>query len=957
MTKPKRIAYSFLIADLIHYGHLSMLETARKNADYHICGVISDAVVEKWISPKICTYEERKGVIESIRYVDEVICQDSMDPTENLKEIHKKYPDATIVLVRNHHLWESTLGGSYIQQINGEIVSHDFYPGLSRENISRAFFNSFVEKQNLSGAVFNDVKLGDIKYFQENFSTKANTLRRLKSFLKHAVIEQEFIFTVDQWKREESGVIAAIMSLFGQGKLVIRSSSLNEDSLMYSNAGYYKSVLHVKPSPSDIRNAVEEVIKSYLVKGEGCGQDQVLVQRQTQNVVLSGVIFTRNISTNTPYYLINFDDDTANTDSVTGGVAGNKIEILRETRIEDIPAKWRGVLRAVREVEEYFKGVALDIEFAVKGDGTVVIFQVRPLAANSKFFSIDDDLVLDRVKSYVGKYQKLDNIAVLGRLPYLSDMAFWNPAELIGDRPNNLDCSLFSHLIMKSCWNAALRPLGYSKVDGSLQVLIGNKPYIDVPRSFLSLLPEGQPAVLKRKLLGFYSTKLRHRPELHDKIEFEIVHNCYRFDFHKSADELLENGFTKNEVRVLAGSLIHLTNNILSNFKKAIKEDNGCILTLESAYRAIERKKARGTLTENLDIIHELVENCMEYGIMPFVRAARFAFIGNAMLRSLLDIGVISREEFDGFLGSIHTVASGLDDDFNKLKSGRVSTKTFLRKYGHLRPGTYDITNMPYRKNPAYISIGRVTGNKAVKEARRKGISANDLDGMAGKISIECKKTGIKTDGRRLLDFIRTATELREYYKFVYTRNISLALEILAEAGEKIGFSREELANLDYYSVVNYRKTCSDDEIAGIWRNLIKSAKEEKRVNQMVSLPPVIFSDKDFVTVPSYSASPNFVTDSTVDGELVFLDGRAGDVDITDKAVVIEKADPGYDWIFTKRIKALLTKYGGAASHMTIRCSEFGIPAAIGCGDLLFSRITKSSRVILDCRKKTVSLL
>ena len=54
---------------------------------------------------------------------------------------------------------------------------------------------------------------------------------------------------------------------------------------------------------------------------------------------------------------------------------------------------------------------------------------------------------------------------------------------------------------------------------------------------------------------------------------------------------------------------------------------------------------------------------------------------------------------------------------------------------------------------------------------------------------------------------------------------------------------------------------------------------------------------------------------------------------IDKKIVLIENADPGFDWIFNKKIIALITKYGGANSHMAIRCNELKIPAAIGCGE------------------------
>ena len=64
---------------------------------------------------------------------------------------------------------------------------------------------------------------------------------------------------------------------------------------------------------------------------------------------------------------------------------------------------------------------------------------------------------------------------------------------------------------------------------------------------------------------------------------------------------------------------------------------------------------------------------------------------------------------------------------------------------------------------------------------------------------------------------------------------------------------------------------------------------------------------------------------------------------------MIENADPGFDWIFTYKIKGLITKFGGINSHMAIRCRELKIPAAIGCGEKLFSDLLKEKKIILDC--------
>jgi len=71
--------------------------------------------------------------------------------------------------------------------------------------------------------------------------------------------------------------------------------------------------------------------------------------------------------------------------------------------------------------------------------------------------------------------------------------------------------------------------------------------------------------------------------------------------------------------------------------------------------------------------------------------------------------------------------------------------------------------------------------------------------------------------------------------------------------------------------------------------------------------------------------------------------------DLKNKIVLLENGDPGFDWIFTRNIAGLITKYGGVASHMSIRCAEFGIPAAIGCGTL-FDSLLSASQIQLDCK-------
>ena len=71
----------------------------------------------------------------------------------------------------------------------------------------------------------------------------------------------------------------------------------------------------------------------------------------------------------------------------------------------------------------------------------------------------------------------------------LSDMAFWNPSEIIGTSPRNLDYSLYREIITSRAWNQGLVPMGYKKLEKELMYKIGVKPYISIQYSFYSLIP------------------------------------------------------------------------------------------------------------------------------------------------------------------------------------------------------------------------------------------------------------------------------------------------------------------------------------------------------------------------------------------------------------------------------------------------------------------------------------
>ena len=958
--KIRKVVYSPIVADMFHYGHLQSLKFANSQGDFHICGVLTDKASQYYKKKLISNFEERKAVISSLNFIDRVVTQEHEDPTGNLRKIHEEFRDAQIILVHGDD-WRTIPGTRYINEIGGKVVIHPYYTNLSDIRIIRNFLERYKGKFKDAVEFLKYFDLKDFTYYNPRkiketvFSSKADTLSYLKPLLKKSKIEEIFVFTVIDWKEEKNDLIGQIRKLFSPSRIVVRSSSLSEDSSESSMAGYFHSELNVdSKSRGAIENAVEKIINSYNEKKSDFMINQILVQPHTEAVVLSGVAFTRTIEKNSPYYVISYDDTTGSTDRVTKGIEGKTVKISRFCQPENYPKNIRRLMSSIKEVESLIPGIGLDIEFAVNKKDEVTIFQVRPLSLAKEANEELDYKVKRRISELKKKFRLLSRRVnhLAGNLNCFGDMPDWNPAEIIGDNPNYLDFSLYDFAITNSAWHQARSSQGYTNVNpAQLVVLFGNKPYIDVRNTFNSFLPNDLPKRLKEKLVNFYIGKLNRNPELQDKVEFEILYTCYDLGFDKRARELSKAGFTNQEIRQLKESVLRLTNNLISNSKETIRKDMNSVFLMGKTRKLVARnaKNASNNANELLRNAKMLLQDCRQNGTVQFSRLARLAFVGNIILKSMVKEGTISGQFYDSFMSSITTVAKQLSTDFDRLMEGAVSKKEFLRLYGHLRPGTYDITSMRYDKNPHLFRWSR-----AKKVSHDKKSAFRIPEELHRIITKELKNHGISADSGELFEFVRSAIESRELSKFEFTKSLSEAIELIAKAGKSLGFTREGMPQLDY-GILFSNLNLSRGELTAKWENAIKRRKQEKELNDCLMLPPIIFSEKDFECVSYYAPRPNFITQKRVDAHLANL--SQGDkkeaIDIQGKIVMIENGDPGYDWIFTKNPSGLITKYGGVASHMSIRSAEFGLPAAIGCGDI-FERLKLCDSAILDCGLKRI---
>jgi len=781
-------------------------------------------------------------------------------------------------------------------------------------------------------------------------STKADTLKSLKPILNKAKIEAIFSFTVSDWKINKEEILKEIQDKFSD-KIVVRSSSINEDTMENSMAGYFESVLNIdSQNSSEVIKAINQVLDSYTQKKSSSAFNQVLIQSHSKNIIMSGVVFTRSIETNSPYYIINYDNTSSLTDTVTGGISNKSVKVYKKVKLHKKNRIYR-LIESVKEIEKLFPSISLDIEFGINNKEEVIIFQVRPITNNKN--RTDDKEMNNRINYLIDQFnilsKPLDNLS--GDYTIFADMPDWNPAEIIGDNPGYLDYSLYDYIITNEIWHKARTSQGYYNIKtGKLVYLFGNKPYVDVRKTFNSFIPSSISKNLHKKLISFYMDKLKRYPELQDKVEFEVLFTCYDFSFDQRSEELREKGFNEYEIKELRDSLVDLTNNLILNSKLSIEEDMNSLKILAKNRKAMKIDYENDLIFESLKKSRFLLDDCREKGTLQFSRLARLGFIGNILLKSLVKKGIIPNELLESFFLSINTVATEFTKDFDNLLIKKKDYESFIKKYSHLRPGTYDITSIRYGSNPHLLkSIKSPLSLSKINKSFRLSSELSE------RINTELKREGLMFSATDLFEFARKAAEARELSKFEFTKNLSDAIELIAIAGNEMGFSRKEISFLGIKDLFQQFET--KKELINYLKKQIIIRKNKTEINNKLFLPPIIFSQDSFKIVRDYSPKPNFITHKKTIAKTLKLEKNSqNSIHLNGKIILIENGDPGFDWIFTKGIGGLITKYGGVASHMSIRCAEFGIPAAIGCGSL-YDKIMDKQKIILDCANKKINLM
>ena len=769
------------------------------------------------------------------------------------------------------------------------------------------------------------------------FKTKAQNLNNLR--IKNGSIPKIYFFKVTDFNKNKNFYLNKIQNKFNS-EIAIRSSSSSEDSANNSNAGMFESFLKVNiKNRKKINTYINKVITSY--KKKKSKNDEILIQKMVTNVKYSGVATSCDKDSLAPYYHINFTEDK-DTSLVTSGKNGSKSFIFYKfSKKKPKSIFLKKIINLINELEIKFNNNAIDVEFIFDKKQKLHLVQVRPLTKKIKKKKIDYSNQLIRLEKKIKKLQ-VPHHDLLGKKTAFGVMPDWNPAEIIGIKPKPLALSLYQELITNEIWSQHRKDYGYRDVSSNhLMANFFGTPYIDIRVDFNSWIPASLNKNLSNKLVNFYINKFIKNKILHDKVEFEILFTCYTPSTSKRINDILKKDFSKNEIKIILNALKKINFLSAKNFRTDLKK----IAYLKKRHDILKNSKMY-----YIDKIYWLIEDCKRFGTLPFAGLARNGFVATDILNSLVKENILSSEKVASFLLELNTITSEIFKDWAQL-----SKKKFLIKHGHLRPNTYEITSQNY--SDGYNLYFSDKEKKRVKfKKNRKKISFSTKEKM--QINKFLSDSKLNLNFSKFMKYIKESIRMREYSKHVFTKSIDLLFNNIKILCKRLKISTEDASYLKINQITDLYYNLSNHNIGNFFMKEINQNKKQYKLNQDIKLPETISSVNDIYFYFESQNKINFVGNKTICSNIIYIKEKSSKVkNLKNKIVCIESADPGYDFIFLAEIGGLITKYGGVNSHMSVRCSELKIPAAIGVGENKFNNIIKNKKIELNCEAQKIEFL
>ena len=190
-----------------------------------------------------------------------------------------------------------------------------------------------------------------------NLSTKAKNLILLKKLnLVNSKIPIFLKYSVEELKLSQNTIIKNIQSNLSE-KIIIRSSFFLEDSKKFSMAGEFEGISNIKNNKKNIKNSIKKILIQYKKKSKKKShylQSEIIFQNYISKSIFSGVLTNFCIKDGSNYFVVNYDDVSGSTDTVTSGskIGERVINIFRDETKHIRSDNIKKIIKSAKEIEK-----------------------------------------------------------------------------------------------------------------------------------------------------------------------------------------------------------------------------------------------------------------------------------------------------------------------------------------------------------------------------------------------------------------------------------------------------------------------------------------------------------------------------------------------------------------------------------------------------------------------------
>jgi len=151
MSNNLKIGYAYVVADLIHIGHLKHLQACRGLCDKLIVGVLTDGACMERKPKPIISFGERLEIVKSLSFVEVAVKQEDYSPLPNVSQLE---PD--ILFESTSHKEEDFAHAKKVlSEYGGRMIIMPYYAGQSSTSIKNKILKKWKHTEEVHPKVIN----------------------------------------------------------------------------------------------------------------------------------------------------------------------------------------------------------------------------------------------------------------------------------------------------------------------------------------------------------------------------------------------------------------------------------------------------------------------------------------------------------------------------------------------------------------------------------------------------------------------------------------------------------------------------------------------------------------------------------------------------------------------------------------------------------------------------------